>query len=77
MSKIIGIDLGTTNSCVAVMGGRRSSCNSQCRGSKDNGKRSSVYKDGREISWSGGEAPGRNQSRQDNFFYQETYGNRL
>ena len=36
MGKIIGIDLGTTNSCVAVMEGGKTGCYRNTEGSKNN-----------------------------------------
>ena len=44
MGKIIGIDLGTTNSCVAVMEGGKTVCYSEQRGCENNTIDRGIYK---------------------------------
>ncbi len=48
MGKIIGIDLGTTNSCVAVMEGGKPTVIANTEGCKNNTICSSIHKDRRE-----------------------------
>ena len=43
MGKIIGIDLGTTNSCVAVMGRRKANRYHKCRRCENNSVRCGIH----------------------------------
>ena len=49
MSKIIGIDLGTTNSCVAIMDGKSAKVIENTEGSRTTPSMVGFSKDGKEI----------------------------
>ena len=44
MSKIIGIDLGTTNSCVAIMEGSQAKVLENAEGKRNNTFRSGIWR---------------------------------
>ena len=76
MGKIIGIDLGTTNSCVAVMEGGQPTVIANTEGARTTPSVVAFTKTGERLV---GEPAKRQavQCRQDNLFYQKRDGYRL
>lgn len=74
MAKVIGIDLGTTNSCVAVIEGGEPVVIAKRRGCKNHSVGCRFLKDRRENGRPGCKASGNHKSRENRFFDKETYG---
>ena len=66
-TKVIGIDLGTTNSCVAVMEGRQAEGDRKRRRSADDALDGRVRQGRRGPGRPAGQAPGRDQPGKHNF----------
>ena len=62
MAKVIGIDLGTTNSCVAVMEGATPKVIENCRGRAHDALDRRLHRRWRAARRPAGQAPGRHQS---------------
>ncbi len=69
MSKVIGIDLGTTNSCVAVMEGGEAVSSLNAEGNRTT-LCGGIQQDRRAYGGPGGKASGHHQPRPHHFFHQ-------
>ena len=77
MSKIIGIDLGTTNSCVAVMEGGKATVVTNTEGSRTTPSVVAFTKSGERLVGEPAKRQAVTKCRPYDLFHQETYGQRL
>ena len=77
MSKVIGIDLGTTNSCVAVLEGGEPVVIPNAEGNRTTPSVVAFTKDGERLVGQVAKTPGCHQSRPYSRVHQETHGYRL
>ena len=77
MAKIIGIDLGTTNSCVAVMEGGEPKVIPNEEGGQDYAVGRRVHQDGRTAGGAGGQAAGHHQPGKHGLLDQAVHGTPL
>ena len=74
MGKIIGIDLGTTNSCVAVMEGGEPTVIANAEGARTTPSVVAFSKTGERMVGPGCKAPGCHQRRPHGYLHQASYG---
>jgi len=74
MAKVLGIDLGTTNSCMAIMEGGDPVVLENSGRRTHNAFNRRVYENGERIGWPGCETPGRNQPAEHRFLHQAVHG---
>ncbi len=77
MGKVIGIDLGTTNSCVSVVENNAPVIIPSTSGGDDNAKRRSLYKERRAACRRERPQAGGDQSGQDDRLGEAPYGYKL
>jgi len=74
MAKVLGIDLGTTNSCMAIMEGGEPLVLENSEGKRHHAIRRCVHQERRAARRRGGQAPGRHQLAQHRLFHQALHG---